>query len=146
MIDGVFITQLKVIPAAEGSVLHAMKQGDSGECGFGEAYFSTVEPGAVKGWKRHRRMTLNLMVPVGEVRFVLFDERQGSSTKGEFMEERLSPRHYVRLTVPPGLWVGFQGCGSGLNMVLNIADMPHDPDELDRLDLNAISFDWNRQA
>ena len=140
--DGILLTRLKIIPTSAGSVFHAMKQGDLGECGFGEAYFSSVEPGLVKGWKRHRQMTLNLVVPIGEIRFVLFDDRQDSPRKGEFMEERLSQLNYVRLTVPPGLWVGFQGCAKSMNMLLNIADMPHDPNELDRCDLSDIPFDW----
>jgi dTDP-4-dehydrorhamnose 3,5-epimerase len=143
MMDGVFLTQLKIIPTAAGNVLHAMKKGDAGECGFGEAYFSAVVPGAVKGWKRHRRMTLNLIVPIGEINFVLFDDRHGSPSKGKFMEERLSQQNYFRLTVPPGLWVGFQGCSKGMNIVLNIGDITHDPDELDRRDLNEITFDWS---
>ena len=146
MIEGVLLTRLNVIPAAGGSVLHAMKRGDSGECGFGEAYFSTVEPGAVKAWKRHRRMTLNLVVPIGEIRFVLFDDREGSRSKGEFMQEGLSLRNYFRLTVPPGLWMGFQGCGSGPSMLLNVANMPHDPDEMDHKDLGEIAYDWSQQA
>lgn len=146
MIEGVLLTRLKVIPAAGGNVLHAMKQGDSGECGFGEVYFSMVEPGAVKAWKRHRRMTLNLVVPVGEIRFVLFDDREGSGSKGEYMQEGLSLRNYFRLTVPPGLWMGFQGCGSGPNMLLNVADTLHDPDEVDRKDPGEIAYDWSQRA
>jgi dTDP-4-dehydrorhamnose 3,5-epimerase len=144
VIDGVLLTRLKVIATAGGSVLHAMKQGDSGERGFGEAYFSCVDTGAVKGWKRHRRMTLNLVVPIGEIRFVLFDDREGSPSKGEFMQERLSQGNYARLTVPPGLWMGFQGCGAGTNMLLNIADMRHDPEEADNRGLGEIAFDWSQ--
>ena len=142
MIEGVLFTELKIIPVDTGNVLHAMKKGDSGECGLGEAYFSTVEPGAIKGWKRHQRMTLNLVVPMGEIRFVLFDDRHNSLTKGEFLEEHLSQRNYLRLTVPPGIWVGFKGCGKGMSIALNIADIPHDPYESDRLNLNEIAYDW----
>ena len=64
--EGVTLTALQQIDTAGGSVLHAMKAGDAGFSGFGEAYFSAVEKGFIKGWKRHREMTLNVGCPFGE--------------------------------------------------------------------------------
>ena len=49
--------------------------------------FSSVFPGVIKGWHLHRRMTLNYAVPVGLIKLVLYDDREGSSTRGELMEE-----------------------------------------------------------
>ncbi len=69
-LEQIQVTQLKRISVIGGDVLHALKCTDTGFQGFGEAYFSMAEAGAVKAWKLHRRMTLNLVVPVGEVRFV----------------------------------------------------------------------------
>ena len=143
MIDGVLTTPVKIISTAGGEVLHAMKQTDTGACGFGEAYFSMVEAGFIKAWKRHRLMTLNLVVPVGKIRFVMFDDRQGSQTEGLIESVCLSRENYLRLTIPPYVWMGFQGLGKRENMLLNIADIPHKPDEADRLDLDKISFDWS---
>jgi dTDP-4-dehydrorhamnose 3,5-epimerase len=143
MINGVLLTSLRIIPTPGGSVLHAMKQNDPGFTGFGEAYFSTVESGAVKPWRRHLRMTVNLIVPFGEIRFVLHDDRSGSSSRGAFQEIRLSrPGNYQRLTVPPGIWVAFQGIGAPENMLLDIADLPHDPEEAERRPLEFFNFDW----
>ena len=58
-----------------------MKETSAGYAGFGEAYFSQVDKGAIKAWKRHKKMTLNLLVPVGEIKFVLFDDREASNTQ-----------------------------------------------------------------
>ncbi len=127
----------------KGDIFHGMKKSDPGFRGFGEAYFSTVKCGEVKAWKRHKRMTLNLIVPVGEVRFVIYDDRPQSGTCGNFLEVTLSPDNYLRLTIPPDLWVGFMGGGGELNLLLNIAEMEHDPNEVDRLDLNNIEYDWD---
>lgn len=145
MIDGVLLTQLKIIPGDSGYVLHAIKRTETSFCGFGEAYFSTIHKGAVKAWKRHRRMTLNLVVPCGEIKFVLFDDRHNSPTCGELFEITLSRRNYQRLTVPPMVWMGFKGMDDDVNMLLNIADMPHDPDEVDRVDayMNNIKYTWD---
>lgn len=141
-IEGIILSPLKIINVPEGDVLFGMKTGDSGYEGFGEAYFSTIEPGAVKAWKRHRKMTLNLVVPVGAIRFIMFDDRPHSTTCGELQEVVLSRDHYYRLTIPPMVWLGFQGVGETVGMLLNIASIPHDPSEADRKSVNEITFAW----
>ncbi|MCK4830475.1 dTDP-4-dehydrorhamnose 3,5-epimerase family protein [bacterium] len=110
-IEGVMLTPLKIIPRDVGDVLHAMKRTDASFCGFGEVYFSTVNKGQVKAWKRHRKMTLNLVVPCGEIKFALYDDRTESPTCGKFLEVVLSRDNYQRLTVPPMIWMGFQRIG-----------------------------------
>jgi len=139
MINGVFITPLSIINTPGGDVMHAMKQSDPGHIGFGEAYFSQVEYGAIKAWKRHREMTLNLVVPVGEVRFVLYDDQKGRHT---FQELVISPSNYCRLTVPPMLWVGFQGLNPKGSILLNIANLEHDPLEVDKQEISQIDYNW----
>lgn len=141
-ISGVLLTPLRIVPVEEGNVLHAIKQASPGFSGFGEAYFSTILPGKTKAWKRHERMTLNLVVPVGNVRFVIFDDRKDSGSHGQTEEFRLSQDNYARLTVPPLLWMGFQCLGDSLGLILNVADMEHDPAEAERLPIDAIPFDW----
>jgi len=119
-------------------VLHALKCTDSGFRGFGEAYFSMVQAGAVKAWKLHQRMTLNLVVPVGEVRFVFLAEDGKAQRK-----ETIGATNYARLTVPPGIWFGFQGLAAPFSLILNVADIPHDPGEAMGKPLEAFGYDWN---
>jgi len=134
-----FLTPLKRIATLGGDVMHAIKAVEDSFVGFGEAYFSTVEMGAVKGWKRHNRMTLNLVVPVGVVEFIVHDP--GAAEEQSFRCFTIGPdENYARLTVPPGLWMAFTGRTNGLNLVLNVASIGHDPDEADRVDLDA--FPW----
>ena len=110
MMEGVCLHPLKHIVVPKGDIYHALKFTDEGYCGFGEAYFSCIEHGQAKGWKRHNRMTLNLVVPVGTVRFVIYDDREGIATYGQFEEITLSPTtNYQRLTVASGLWMAFYG-------------------------------------
>jgi len=142
-ISGVHVTPLRRITTPGGDVLHALKSSDPEFAGFGEAYFSTVESGAIKGWKRHRTMLMNLVVPAGAVRFVLFDDRPDMPER--FLTVDLSPDladSYARLTVPPGVWMAFTGTGPGLNLVLNLASIPHDPTEADNKPLDAIAWNW----
>jgi len=143
MIEGVIFTPLSIIDTKGGDVLHAMKASDVGFSGFGESYFSTVEPGVIKGWKLHREMVLNLVVPVGSVRFVVFDEREGSKTMGQFSKIVLSRENYGRLTIPPKLWVAFQGVDLQDSLILNIANIPHSPNEVERRALKEIVYSWS---
>ena len=140
MIDGVILTPLDIIQAPGGNVMHAMKKSSPGYSSFGEAYFSQVNNGVVKGWKRHKKMWLNIVVPVGKIRFVLFDDRDASYLK--FQEIILSKENYCRLTVPPMVWMGFQGLDLDVSLLLNIADIEHSPQESDRKTIDSIKFEW----
>jgi dTDP-4-dehydrorhamnose 3,5-epimerase len=132
-IEGVLLTPLREIKGESGNVMHALKAHEESFHGFGEAYFSSVYPRAVKGWKKHRKMILNLIVPVGAIKFVLFDDRPDSISFQLIQEIILSTENYQRLTVPPGIWMAFQGLGETTNMLLNIASIPHDPLEAENL-------------
>lgn len=139
--DGVTLHPLKHIIVPKGDIYHAMKSTDEGYCGFGEVYFSQIKRGQAKGWKRHNHMTLNLVVPVGSVKFVVYDDREGSVTRGQFEEIILSPQlNYQRLTIAPGLWMAFYGEGEGTSMLMDIIPEPHDPGEADRKDLFEIDY------
>ena len=142
--DGVILTKLKRLFDSKGDVFHAMKEGDIGFYGFGEAYFSTVNQDCIKGWKKHLRMTLNLVVCAGRVKFVVYDDRSDSISNGSFYEVVLSHEYYCRLTVPPHLWMGFQGQDDMTSTLLNMVDTEHCADELDRLAVSEINYDWRR--
>jgi dTDP-4-dehydrorhamnose 3,5-epimerase len=132
--DGVILTPLKQIYHPKGDIFHAMKSSDIGFDGFGEAYFSNIGKDDIKGWKRHTRMTLNLVVPVGEIEFVVYNQNLK-----EFLSVTLSNDNYKRLTIKPGLWLSFRGISDN-NLLLNIASIEHDPNEAENIDLNEIKF------
>lgn len=141
MIEGVKLYPLKHIVVPKGDIYHALKSTDEGYAGFGEAYFSQIEAGEVKGWKRHNRMILNIVVPIGSIKFVIYDDREGSLTYGEFEEVVLSQTdNYQRMTIAPGLWMAFQGMGEGISILMDIIPEPHKPEEADRRGLSEINY------
>ena len=142
-IDGVILTSLGIIEVEGGNVLHVMKKEDNCFNGFGEAYFSSVEHKVIKGWKRHFEMTLNIVVPIGDIRFVLFDDRDSSQTKGSYQEVSLSRNNYQRLTVPPMIWFAFEGIAKESSLLLNLASIPHRKKEQENLSLDEIRYKWN---
>ena len=144
MIEGVAIHPLTQIPDERGKVMHMLKATDPQFERFGEIYFSMVHPGVVKGWHRHRRMTINYAVVVGLIKLVLYDDRPASPTRGERQEIFLGESCYRLVTVPPMIWNGFKGLGTVSALVANCATIPHDPTEIERVDpINGhIPYDW----
>jgi dTDP-4-dehydrorhamnose 3,5-epimerase len=145
VIDGVVVVPLARIPDERGTVMHMLKRTDAHFLEFGEIYFSTVYPGVVKGWHRHREMTLNYACIHGRIKLVLYDERVDSPTWGEVMELFLGPDDYSLVQIPPGVWNGFKGMGAEQAIVANCSTHPHDPTRSERLDPfeNDIPYDWN---
>ena len=72
----IIIKPLKKFNLEEGDVLHALKSTDKEFSGFGEAYFSSIKTQKIKAWKRHLKMTMNLVVPVGNVQFNFYDDQK----------------------------------------------------------------------
>ena len=144
MIDGVVLTPLKQIFDERGKVMHMMREDSPTFSRFGEIYFSCTHPGVVKAWHLHKEMTLNYAVVYGEIKFVLFDDREGSPTRGAIQEFFISPENYMLVSVPPMIWNGFKCVGSKTAIVANCATLPHTPDEIVRLPAfdTSIPYTW----
>ena len=144
MIEGVKITELKQILDERGKVMHMLRSDSAVFKSFGEIYFSCIYPGAIKGWHLHKKMILNYAVPHGNIKFVLYDDRPDSPTKGELQEIFMGEGHYCLVTVPFGVWNGFKGIGSNVAVVANCASISHDPEEIVRKDPfdKSIPYNW----
>ena len=129
------IKALKQINVEGGNVLHALKASEEEFCGFEEAYFSTIKINKLKAWKRHLRMTMNLIVPVGEVQFNFY-----SQEKKLLSNIIIGEKNYSRITVPPMTWFGFKGLASSTSYILNISNKIHDPSEVERKPLSFLNF------
>jgi len=145
MIDGVSVLPLRQILDERGKIMHMLKKNDPVFRDFGEIYFSWINPGVIKGWHIHKKMTLNYAVPYGQIKLVLYDDRTTSTTYGEVQEIFLGPENYNLVTIPPMVWNGFKGIGNMQSMVANCSDIPHDPDEIQRKDPfdPSIPYNWD---
>jgi len=138
ILNQITITPLKKIITPGGSVLHAMKNIDIGYSGFGETYFSIINGMSIKAWKLHKSMILNFVVPLGKVKFVFC-----TKDKDEFKEIIIGEESYSRITVPAGIIFGFQGLFSPYSIVMNVANLIHDPFEIERYEKNEICYNWH---
>jgi len=123
--------------------MHMLRANDPHFEKFGEIYFSTVYPGAIKAWHIHKEMTLNYAVVSGMIKMVLYDDRESSPTRSALMELFVGESNYCLITVPPLVWNGFKGVGGHPAIVANCATIPHDPSEISRLDPFSPSIPYN---
>ena len=145
LLDGVIISELRQLTDGRGSVLHMLRCDDPEFTKFGECYFSEILPGAVKAWKRHRVQSQHFAVPVGRIRLAIYDDREGSRTRGQMQTIELGrPDAYFRLRIPPGLWYGFACISDGPALLANCADFPHDPVESEQRPITdpGIPYRW----
>lgn len=144
MIDGVQVLPLRQLPDERGMIMHMLRATDPHFEQFGEIYFSVVNPGVVKGWHQHTRMTLNYAVVSGMIKLVLFDDRSQSRTRGEIQQIFTGEANYVLVKIPPMVWNGFKGISIVPSIVANCATLPHDPEEIMRKHPfdSDIPYDW----
>jgi len=145
MIDGVIIEPLKVLGDELGKVMHMVRQDSGFFERFGEVYFSTVNAGVVKGWKKHLKMTQHIAVPAGNIKLVLYDDREGSPTKGQVQEIESGVDNYRLVRIPPLVWYAFGAAGDEAALIANCTDLVYDPEEVIRIDLSdeRIPYDWS---
>tara|TARA_Y100000816_G_C25994489_1_gene519505 strand:- start:374 stop:793 length:420 start_codon:yes stop_codon:yes gene_type:complete len=132
------LTPLMKINTSGGDVLHGLKKNEDSFIGYGETYFSMIDYQSIKAWKMHLEMTLNLIVPVGKVRFVFCDSVEDTT----FRVEDIGEENYSRLTIPPKIWFGFKGISKKTSLVVNIANLTHDDKEVIKKDTKFFRYKW----
>jgi|TARA_B100002003_G_scaffold238861_1_gene257574 dTDP-4-dehydrorhamnose 3,5-epimerase len=145
MIDGVVVKPLRRIPDERGFIMHMLRADDPEFERFGEIYFSTAYPGVIKAWHLHKEMTLNYAVVAGMIKLVLYDDRDGSPTRGEVQELFIGEENYQLVKIPPLVWNGFKAVGTRMSILANCSSIPHDPDEIVRISPfdASVPYDWS---
>jgi len=145
MIHDIKVTPLKIISDDRGKVMHMLRKDSAIFKSFGEIYFSTIFENSIKAWHLHKDSTLNYACINGKVKLVLFDDRENSSTKGNYQELILSPENYFLVTIPPNIWNGFKGLGKSESIIANCLTLPHDEKEMVRKEPvdKIFNYNWN---
>lgn len=144
MIEGVKVIPLKRIPDERGTIYHMLRKDDPHFIQFGEIYFSSIHPNAVKGWHKHKSATLNYACVVGNIKLVIYDDREKSKTKGELMELFIGEDSYCLIQIPPDVWNGFKAVGNKTAIIANCCTHAHGDFKSERLDPfdKDIPYDW----
>ena len=149
MIDGVQIKQLKVIPDERGRLMEILRHDDDLFEKFGQVYMTTAYPGVVKAWHYHKRQVDHFSVVKGMMKLVLYDDREGSPTRGDVNEFFMGIHNPILVKIPSGVYHGFKTIGEEEAIVINVPSEPYNraqPDEF-RVDphKNDIPYEWDRK-
>jgi dTDP-4-dehydrorhamnose 3,5-epimerase len=144
-IEGLILHPLKQFRNDKGAVFHFLRSSDSHFEKFGEVYFSITNPEEIKGWKFHKQIRQNFVVPVGEMKFVFFDDREHSKSRGKVIELKSGENDYYLIQVPEKIWYSFKAISSIPAIIANCTTLEHSPDESINIDLNSatIPYQWD---
>lgn len=147
LVNDVKIIPLKKFVDERGAVMHMLRSDQDHFQGFGEIYFSLINPGVIKGWKLHKKISQSMAVPEGNVRMVVYDSRKESSTFGNFQIINFGSENYSLLQLPPNVWYAFQAISANHAIITNCITTPHEPNESETLPLDTtlIPFDWSKK-
>ena len=137
ILDKIKVKSLNITKLPAGNIMRVLKKKELKKWTIGEAYFSKIKFNKIKAWKYHLKMTLNLAVPHGKVKFVFYSQQDDAFRVVEIGDEQ-----YSRLTVPPKIWFGFKGISKPESIILNLANFQHNPKEILRCKKNKIKFNW----
>ena len=137
-IDKIKIEKYNVVNNKNGKILKILNNKQSNLKFYKDAYFSFVKFGKIKGWKKHTRMTMTLVVPVGKVKFVFYDE-------DNFRSIVIGDNRFYKIIVPPNIWFSFKGISKGSNVVFNLANLKHNDKEVVRKRNNEIKYNWKKK-
>jgi dTDP-4-dehydrorhamnose 3,5-epimerase len=149
MIDGVAVKKLRVIPDDRGRLMEILRSDDELFSRFGQVYMTTAYPGVVKGWHYHKVQTDHFAVVRGMLKLVLYDNRDGSPTKGEINEFFLGEHNPVLVKIPPLVLHGFKCVSQQEAICINVPTEAYNYDQPDEFRIdplkNDIPYSWNRR-
>ena len=149
LIDGVRTKTLSVHADERGRLVEMLRSDDEFFEKFGQAYLTTAYPGVVKAWHYHKKQVDHFVCVHGMMKVVLYDDREGSPTRGLLNEFFLGVHHPLLLRIPAGVYHGFKCISECEALIVNIpTEVYHyaEPDEF-RIDAHdpRVPYDWARR-
>jgi dTDP-4-dehydrorhamnose 3,5-epimerase len=146
MIEGVQLKTLRTIPDERGRLMEILRCDDSIFEKFGQVYMTTTYPGIIKAWHYHKKQDDNIAVVKGMLKLVVYDDREGSTTRGE-LNEFFVGEHNPRLVhIPKNVYHGWKCISLEEAIVINCVTEPYDRDNPDEhrlpYDTAEIPYDW----
>jgi len=149
MIDGVAAKTLNVIPDERGRLMEILRSDDDIFTQFGQVYMTTTYPGVVKAWHYHKKQEDFIACIKGMIKLVLYDDREGSPTRGQIDEFYVGDHKPRLVRVPRMVYHGWKCISLDEALIINAPTMVYnygEPDEF-RIDphINDIPYDWERK-
>jgi dTDP-4-dehydrorhamnose 3,5-epimerase len=149
MIEGVETKKLKVIPDERGHLMEILRNDEDIFRQFGQVYLTTTYPGVVKAWHFHKVQDDFITCVKGQLKLVLYDDREGSATRGQINEFFIGDFNPLLVKVPKMVYHGWKCVSLEEALVVNVPTEPYNaasPDEY-RLDPHgdSIPYRWERR-
>lgn len=150
MIDGVRTKRLKMNCDERGRLMEMIRCDDTElNTRFGQVYMTTAYPGVTKAWHYHKLQTDHFVCVKGMMKVVLYDDREGSPTRGEINEFFIGDFNPLLVEIPPLVYHGFKCIGESEAIVVNYTTEAYNYKEPDEHRLpphgGPIPYDWNRK-
>ncbi|MFY0802954.1 dTDP-4-dehydrorhamnose 3,5-epimerase family protein [Peribacillus frigoritolerans] len=116
---------------------------------FGQASCSMSYPGVIKAFHYHEKQDDLWFFPSGNAQVVLFDLREGSSTKGETDVYYMGEENPIMLMIPKGVAHGYRVLGQKPATILYFTTESYNPKNPDEKRINwddsEIGFSWKTE-
>ncbi len=149
MIHDVKVKQLKLIPDERGRLMEMLRCDEEIFSRFGQVYLTTTYPGVVKAWHFHKKQDDFIVCVKGMLKLVLYDDREGSPTKGEVNQFFIGDYNPMLVRVPKMIYHGWKCVSTEEALIINVPTEAYDPKEPDeyRIDphRNDIPYTWERK-
>jgi dTDP-4-dehydrorhamnose 3,5-epimerase len=127
LIEGVIVKDLSVYVDERGIVVEIVREDDPIYPGqFGQVYYATCNPGVVKAWHYHQIHTDVLYCIYGSTKLYLYDDRQGSPTRGLTNTFIMNEFNQIAVRIPPGVLHGQMCLGNEPCILLNVQSHVYD--------------------
>ncbi len=149
LIEGVKTKKLRLLPDERGRLMEILRSDDDFFEKFGQVYITTTYPGVVKGWHYHKIQDDNMTVIKGMAKIVLYDDREGSPTRGIINEFFVGEQNPLLIHIPKLVWHGFKCISEAEAILVNVPTELYNykkPDEYRKpAHGSEIPYAWNRQ-
>jgi len=123
-----------------GYLVEILRRDDPHYVGFGQIYVSYLRKGVIKAWHKHQKQTDHFYVVSGTSKIGLYDDREGSPSKGVAMQVILGEAgENALLCIPQGVWHG-QMSLSEVTYLVNIPSEPYDRNHPDEIRVGVSEF------
>ena len=149
MIKDIHLKKLKAIPDERGRLAEILRSDDELFMKFGQLYFTTTNPGVVKGWHMHRIQVDNVACIKGMIKLVIYDQRADSPTKGEVNEFFIGDHNLMLVQIPNNVFHGWKCISESEAIIINCPTELYNYEKPDQVNVDPhnsdIPYDWARK-
>ena len=147
VIDGVRVRPAVTHPDPRGTVCEIYSEDwDFSTEPLVYVYEITIRPGVTKGWIKHIHQDDRLFTMDGTIRLTLYDDRDGSPTRGLVTDQCFDDHTRSLVRIPAGVWHAIGNVGLADARLVNCPTRAYDhasPDKWDLpLDTDLIPFEF----